>query len=409
MTTGSWNRDSYVDFWAGGWTGIKSQRSWSGADRTVQRYERPPLRTVIRNGKTHSFRERRVGISKPPKRAYDVDHEYTMDETRLTDELARFILSDGTPLDRPVMWLTATPTWAAASLLTANDQLKLVGKLREKLQGSDFNMSVFLGEGHQTLKMIGDTAIKLAKALHHLRRGDLAGTARSLLEGTSRKPIKPYKQMRPFRPTAERASSHWLELQYGWLPLLKDVEAGAQAVAHKLSVPAQQTYRMSVRREDVQTRTVTGYKSPITTKSSRVHRRSLKVIVSEHPSALAQLGLLNPELVAWELLPFSFVADWFLPIGSYLEARAVVSSIVATYVTSDLQTGTAFHPEPSAGMTSRVRAEYNSVHFARTISSAPKLPLPAFKSLKEAASWQHCANAIALLTQAAIKPSGIRF
>jgi hypothetical protein len=35
---------------------------------------------------------------------------------------------------------------------------------------------------------------------------------------------------------------------------------------------------------------------------------------------LNSLGLLNPLQVAWELVPFSFVVDWILPIGSFLEA-----------------------------------------------------------------------------------------
>lgn len=33
-----------------------------------------------------------------------------------------------------------------------------------------------------------------------------------------------------------------------------------------------------------------------------------------------RFGLLNPLEVIWELVPFSFVADWFLPIGDYLSA-----------------------------------------------------------------------------------------
>jgi hypothetical protein len=35
---------------------------------------------------------------------------------------------------------------------------------------------------------------------------------------------------------------------------------------------------------------------------------------------LNQTGFTNPINLLWELLPFSFVADWFLPIGNYLEA-----------------------------------------------------------------------------------------
>jgi hypothetical protein len=35
---------------------------------------------------------------------------------------------------------------------------------------------------------------------------------------------------------------------------------------------------------------------------------------------LNQLGLLNPASLAWELVPFSFVIDWALPIGPVLQA-----------------------------------------------------------------------------------------
>jgi hypothetical protein len=35
---------------------------------------------------------------------------------------------------------------------------------------------------------------------------------------------------------------------------------------------------------------------------------------------LAQTGIDNPALLAWELLPYSFVVDWFLPVGNYLQS-----------------------------------------------------------------------------------------
>jgi hypothetical protein len=37
-------------------------------------------------------------------------------------------------------------------------------------------------------------------------------------------------------------------------------------------------------------------------------------------ATLSQTGFTNPVSLAWELLPFSFVADWFIPIGDFLEA-----------------------------------------------------------------------------------------
>ena len=35
--------------------------------------------------------------------------------------------------------------------------------------------------------------------------------------------------------------------------------------------------------------------------------------------ALTGLGLADPVQVAWALTPFSFVIDWFLPVGSFIE------------------------------------------------------------------------------------------
>jgi hypothetical protein len=402
VTVGTWNRDDFIPITAG-WKGVKWTRSWNGADRPkVNRYGDWETYVVKRGDNTYRFRKRRLWVGSPPlKRDYDVDHVYAMDESYRSDEEVRFVMpGGGYSAPTSLMGVFGATTWAPVVLLTANDQLKLLSKLREKMMGSDFNLSVFLGEGHQTLGMIADTAIRIAKSLHHLRKGDLAGTARSLLEGTSRAPIKPYKSMKPFKPTAERMSSHWLELQYGWLPLLNDAEAGAQALAHQLQTPLQQTYRMSVRRESRVVRTVSaGVMYPSTALSVRTHSRSHKVIVSEHPSFMAKLGLTNPELVAWELLPFSFVADWFIPIGSYLEARAITSAVVARYVSSDKTTGIAYTPI-SQGFDRKPRATFRAVSFTRSLhATPPEIPLPKFKSLSSAASWQHCANAVALVTQ----------
>jgi hypothetical protein len=32
------------------------------------------------------------------------------------------------------------------------------------------------------------------------------------------------------------------------------------------------------------------------------------------------LGLINPAVVAWELVPFSFLVDWFIPVGKFLDS-----------------------------------------------------------------------------------------
>jgi hypothetical protein len=402
MTTGSWNRS--ISPWRE-WT-----RTWTGADRPAPKkdpkWPKPVWRTIrYADGTKLRFREARQGVTRPPKRArQEAEHNYYFNEVkRIYPGVTYKIVGDPKEYWDWSYWFFPVPSPNPPFFtFSANDQLKLLGKLREKIAGSDFNMSVFLGESHQTVQMIGDTAIRIAKAYHHLRKGDFAGTARSLLEGTSRAPLKPYRNMKKFKPTSERMSAHWLELQYGWRPLLDDVEGAAQAVAHRLSVPAAQTYRMSRRIENTTTNTdnhnlVGGrVQSSLTT----VQRRSLKVKISEYPSTVQLLGLTHPELVAWELVPWSFVADWFIPIGAYLEARAITSIVKTTSVlTSDFS-------ETEQRVVSWGGARPDNDQFLvtqrtlnRYVGTDLTVPLPQFKSLAKVASWEHCANAVALLTQ----------
>jgi hypothetical protein len=292
--------------------------------------------------------------------------------------------------------------WNSIDSLTANDQYQLIQKLNVLLKGSDFNMSVFLGEGHQTLKLLADSATRIAKALHHAKKLDVFGAARSLLEGTSRKPLPKHdwKRKLPGQESAKNVSALWLELQYGWRPLLSDAEASAQSLAHALNVPMRQTYRTKVRRETILKYgpTDVGSGNMQSYLNAKVRTRYLVARIAEPPSALAQLGLLNPELVLWELLPFSFVADWFIPIGSWMDARAAASHLVGTFITSEKATGLVNKCTLNG-------KEYTDVHyrgmtFSRSApSSSLETDFPSFKPLSKVASWQHCANAIALVTQ----------
>lgn len=418
MTTGSWNRDGYT-LWGGSVkVGIQWSRTWAGADgppkptylphkyRYVVRREYGAPGKGFTSYKTLSpayIAQLDAGTRRPPKRGrFPGDHAYHMTETRLTEELIVPTVTSAFPAGYPVMWAHGNPSWAAVSLLTANDQIRLVNKLREKLQGSDFNMSVFLGEGHQTLKLLADSAIRIAKAGVHAKKGDFTGAARALWEGTTRAPLKRRPNDWSNNPRdAQQIANNWLELQYGWRPLLQDAAGAAEMLAHHLSVPAQSTYRVAVRRE-----VDSNYRSQVGTNpanwadslSAKVHRRSLIARITETPSTIAKLGLLDPELVIWELMPFSFVADWFIPIGSWMEARASAGRLKGLFITSDKQTGTCNTPV-SNWFKSPARATYKNVVFDRSISSSLQVPMPSFKPLDKVASWQHCANALALVTQ----------
>lgn len=392
MTSGSWivgdlNSDRFYS------------KSWNGEDRPKQpRIPRDKDWTTVYDGKVVTFKHRGP-LSRQPRRVRDVPHSYTCNGWNHQDAMVDY--HDG-PFHYTGFAFQSFCNGVFGDALTllddTNDQLKLIGKLREKLSGSDFNASVALGEGHQTLRMIADTAVRIRKAYVHLRRGDVSGSARSLLEGTSRKPLRPYSSMKALAViNAKTLANSWIELQYGWLPLLEDVQAGAHSIAHALNVPAQTRYKTSIRKELVYD-FVQGTGAN-TWKWRRVmsHTRTLTAYVTENPSLLASLGLTDPMSVIWELTPWSFVADWFIPIGQYLDARALTSCVQASYVITDRRKGIAVVTASPVGVPS---CWSKNDSFARSVFPfGLTVPLPSFKGLGKAASWQHCANAVALLTQ----------
>lgn len=118
----------------------------------------------------------------------------------------------------------------------------------------------------------------------------------------------------------------WLEYSYGWAPLISDVHT---ALTNSLKVP------------QVYFRKVVRFEEPIAYKRNESYVRTsqqgtLKARavyqgwVSCDPNviqALSQYGITNPSVTMWEALPFSFVVDWFTPVGSYLESLGTFPGI----------------------------------------------------------------------------------
>jgi hypothetical protein len=120
----------------------------------------------------------------------------------------------------------------------------------------------------------------------------------------------------------------------------------------------------------------------------------------------SEIGLTNPAEVAWELVPFSFVVDWAIPIGTFL--GQLDASVGWHFETGSI---TRFYSRRATKTVSVSQVPSNYVYYnfdgnryveelevSRTgISSwVEMLTLPAFK---DPASFAHIANALALITQ----------
>lgn len=441
MSTGSWDRSQFVTQPDSSWIGRKHYRSWNGSDRQFKAYPKASLVSVDRaqaifddlvdeNRAESKFlarqtrREaRKAGVNsglatsgngffhygkregdKPPKRSYDQDNPYSMSEDILED--SNLVYRSPNPpygglVGRQMHAFGAT-SWATMPAWTANDQLRLIRKLGETVRGSDFNAGVFLGELHEAFGLVGDSAIRIARSLRAIKRGDLAGSARSLFEGTTRAPVRPYRSMQPFKATADRVSANWLELQLGWLPLLSEAHSAGEFIAHQLNVPLRKKYKTSIRKETSTQRITSWVPGGIVAKSTGVYTRWLTAVYVEKNPNLSTMYQLDPASVAWQLVPLSFVSDWFIPFGSWLEARAASSSLNCDYHVLATKTVATRHPPEGKGILSRDgRPVWKRVTFTRqVIQGNPQVPIPEFTPLSEVFSVKRCLTALALVTQA---------
>lgn len=101
----------------------------------------------------------------------------------------------------------------------------------------------------------------------------------------------------------ERLSNHYLELQFGWLPLISDVYNSLDAFRTALRTRGS-TVRSSSRGSTQNGRNSAGF---------------VAVVKNPALNTLNQLGLANPLVVLWELVPFSFLIDYFINIGDSLK------------------------------------------------------------------------------------------
>lgn len=376
-------------------------KTWSGADwpkTKLSKSARAERRRQIMKAYspdgflTEEWYQSLVIPERPPKRARNEEHPYTMSLETSDDAVYSYSAPKGA---LPYRTGLGQQGWGLLQGVdygwTSNDDIALLGKLREQVAGSDFNAAVTTAESGMALQMITNAATRIYAAWHHGKRGNWVAARQYLVNGT------PYQKIRP-----KSVANNWLELQYGWLPLLKDVQNGAEFLSHQYSVPQQVVLRTSHKAKG------TAGNSGMPSNSDgwgymKVYtRKTIKTILMEK-DVVGLAGLKDPLSIAWEVLPYSFVLDWFIPVGNFLSARSLSQAITGIFVVSEkqfLEVNTLL----GGGNNKRVfidsnRIGWKRVHLTRTVQTSLPVPLPSFKPLKKSASWMHTLNAVALVTQ----------
>lgn len=191
--------------------------------------------------------------------------------------------------------------------------------LYEQLRGN-VDLSIDLAEVHKTKSMMRQTLKGMASLLTTFRK------------------------MRRSNP--RDWGNLWLEFTYGWKPLANTIYEGlSKACDASASPPWHVRARGSDKNSDSE---VIGTDIRTINVRHGSVRYQLDVLYKLSDSRLQQLGgytSLNPVSIAWELVPYSFVVDWFVDVGGYLRnlesAFLYGSDFVGGYITrTDLSEST---------------------------------------------------------------------
>lgn len=194
----------------------------------------------------------------------------------------------------------------------------------DKLNQNRIEVGVSLLEARKTFSHLGATAVRVLTLMRAMRRGRF-GEAANILG------------LKLNRRSTRVLASNWLEYKYAWLPLLSDVKAAYDIAQQGIDVPLMMSVVRDVKgtidvpipryvKVDYSSEHWQGsyeYLPEPCTVGCKV-RLTAKVNSTEL-ARLKQFGLANPASIAWELVPWSFVIDWFVPVGEFLNA------LTATY------------------------------------------------------------------------------
>lgn len=284
--------------------------------------------------------------------------------------------------------LTGPPSWVG-NLATTRAYLAL--------KNQNANLSEAFAERHQAKQMVSNAARDIAKQVERFRRRNPRDWGQVIKNG--------------LKTQWKDIPNRWLELQYGWKPMMSDIFGTLQNLDMLESGANPYWTRVKGAAKLDENQTIPFASNPYWWKEYAIRHHHVKTVLFYRLNApplatLASLGLTNPLLLGWELVRYSFVVDWFLPVGNWLST--LDADFGWNYLTGCQSTFTRLGVDSVPGaIPDTSTAEYRNYtlgpyasgyRFRRTVlGSPPGVGLPHFKN---PLSSQHIANALSLLSQA---------
>lgn len=259
---------------------------------------------------------------------------------------------------------------------------KFVGKLR----AGDADLGVTLASWQQSANMIVDRLEKL-KDFFSLRR-----------VSRRRRRRRPQREDRFSR---RQLASDVLEGEFGWLPLVADIHACLTTVCGEQAIPSNWVHATSRFSMEKYTDAV-GNPRRITRDSGRGRITYAAKVSVTNPNLwlLNRLGLINPLVVAWDLVPWSFVVNMFVNVNQLLGSLTDTVGLTLTDVSQTKSYSTLREQQTQwhSGVAQN-RTSWSNVLKRHRVRTAGSIPKPSLQAKVPNLDWNLAVIASALVVQ----------
>jgi hypothetical protein len=172
------------------------------------------------------------------------------------------------------------------------------------------SLAVALAERKQAMSMIARRAVQLTSFVNDLRRLRFDKAATTL--GLTSVPKGLQSRKGP-----KALANNYLEFHFGWSPLIADMYRASEILSDGIPKHLAVGRGASVRD---QPEFLSGSRYDKNRHESKARIQAEVRIDNPNLALATQMGVTNPAIVAWELVPFSFVVDWFVNVSDFLNS-----------------------------------------------------------------------------------------
>lgn len=193
-----------------------------------------------------------------------------------------------------------------------------LNRAREKFMAkanSRVSLAVDIIQRKEAYDMITRRVTQAAKVFNDVRKLRFGDAIRDL----------GLKKPADWRSVPRTAGGWWLEYSYGWKPLVQDIHEAATVLSSPqgdlwIQESSSQPYKEVINGDVGPPNNATIHYQNVV--NGKVFARVGATVSVTNPNlqALKNAGLTNPLTWAWEVIPFSFVVDWFYGVGDFLES-----------------------------------------------------------------------------------------